>query len=147
MKVLSSQAHGALDYLLIIFLAMAPIAAELTGPYALACYGLAAAYLIVVLATDFPMGLGHFLTYRAHGRMELVSGVAFIAAPYLFGFSAINPTARLFFMAFGSALLLLWLFTDWSGRVHSEMSGDTAHNLKGESVSPTAEKTRRTPTT
>lgn len=132
MKVISPPAHGAFDYLFVVFLFVVPTAESLTGAYAGACYGLAAAYLLVVLVTDFPLGMGEIISYRTHGWLELGSGVGFIASPWLFGFSTANPTARWVFLTFGGALLLLWLLTDWSGRVPSEMTDDPGHNLRGE---------------
>ena len=135
MKVLSPPAHGVLDFFLAFVLGMAPIALGFTGVYAVVCYGLAAAYLLVVLVTDFPMGVVRLLPYRVHGGMEVVSALLFMGSPFLFGFSASNPTARTFFIVFGGLLLLLWLLTDWSGKVHSEMPADEAtRNLEGNQV-------------
>ncbi|WP_375419087.1 hypothetical protein [uncultured Hymenobacter sp.] len=132
MKWLSPTAHGALDYMLIIFLAMAPTAESATGIYAAVCYGLAGAYLLVVLATTDSMGVVEIIPYRAHGWLELVSGLIFIASPFLFRFSAAHPTARVFFMGYGAALLLLWWLTDWSGKAYSEIRDGVTHNLRGQ---------------
>ncbi len=131
MKVLSPPAHGVLDYLLVAVLGMAPTAAGFVGAYATACYLLAAAYLLVVLFTDFPMGAVRMLPYRAHGWMELISGAVFVASPFLFGFSTKNSTARTFFIAYGAVMLLMWVLTDWSGKAHSEMDSGTDQNLEG----------------
>ncbi|AMR27630.1 hypothetical protein A0257_11340 [Hymenobacter psoromatis] len=133
MKVLSPPAQGALAFLLIAFLAMAPTALNLSGPYALACYLLAGAYLVLTLLTDFPMGVVRLLSYRTYGRLEIINSLAFMGAPFLFGFAASNPTARTFFMGFGAALLVLWVLTDWSGKVHSEMADRPGKNLEGRS--------------
>lgn len=130
MKILSPPAQGALSFVLITFLAMGPTALGFTGPYAVACYLLAAAYLLLALCTDFAMGIVRLLPYRVYGRLELVSGLAFLGSPYLFGFATANSAARGFFMGFGAALLLLWALTDWSGKVHSEMS-EPDDNLEG----------------
>ncbi len=133
MKGLSPTVHGVLDYTLIIILLMAPTALGLQGPYAVACYALAAAYLLVVVTTVSPTGLVELIPYRLAGRLALVSGGAFMAAPFVFRFAAANPTARLFFTGFGSGLLLLWLLTDWSGRAKTSLSNEeTTHNLRGE---------------
>jgi len=133
MKFLSPSAQGALDYLLIIWLAMGPAALGFAGPYAVACYLLAGAYLLVVLLTDFTMGVVRVLSYRALGRLELISALVFLVSPFLVGFATANPTARTFFMSFGAALLVLWALTDWSGRVKSDMPNDKV-NLEGNQV-------------
>ncbi|MBC8083307.1 MAG: hypothetical protein H7Z21_08850 [Hymenobacter sp.] len=131
MRILSATAHGALDYLLAIALGMAPLAFALMGGYATVCYVLAGSFLVVALLTDSPMGATQLIPYRIHGGLDLVSGLVFIGSPFLFGFSAHNPTARAFFIAFGIVYLLLWLLTDWSGRVHSEMNDSPSENLAG----------------
>ena len=80
------------------------------------------------------MGVLEIIPYRAHGWLELVGGLVFIAAPFLFRFHAANPTASGFFMVYGGALLLLWGLTDWSGKARSTI-GDTnevTHNLRGQ---------------
>ena len=133
MKILSPPAQGALDYLLITWLAMGPVALGFTGAYALACYLLAGLYLLMVLVTDFTMGAVRLLPYRVLGGLELGSALVFLASPFLFGFATANPTARTFFMSFGGALLVLWALTDWSGKVHSELP-DEQDNLEGNKV-------------
>ena len=133
MNWLSPTAHGALDYALITFLALAPTAESATGAYALVCYGLAPVYLLVVLTTTDSMGVLAIIPYRVHGWLELVSGLVFVASPFLFSFYAANPMASLFFMLFGGGLLLLWGVTDWSGKAHAELGDDAVtHNLRGE---------------
>lgn len=134
MKVLSPPAQGALNYLLIAWLVMGPTALSFSGTYALACYLLAGLYLLVVLSTDFNMGVVRVLPYRMLGGLELGSALVFLASPFLFGFATANPTARTFFMSFGAALLVLWALTDWSGKANSEMSDDKPDNLEGNRV-------------
>ena len=131
MKVLSPPAQGTLDYLLIIWLAMGPTALGFTGVNSFMCYLLAGLYLLVVLATDFTMGVARLLSYRTLGGLELVSALVFIGSPFLFGFAHANPPARTFFMSFGAALLVLWALTDWSGKVNSEMMDNSGDNLEG----------------
>lgn len=120
MKVPSPAAQGIPDYLLITVMALAPITANFTGPYALACYLVAAAYLAAVLLTDFPMGVVRLFSYRTLGGLEVISGAALMLSPFIAGFATANPGARTFFLVFGGGVLLLWLLTDWSGKVHSE---------------------------
>jgi len=130
MKVFSPTGHGVSDCVLIIFLIMAPTATGFTGAYALACYLVAAAYVLVMLLTNFPLGIGR-MPYRLHGRLELISGVVLLLSPFIWGFATANPTARNFFLVFGGALLLLWVLTDWSGQTRAELTDDTTHNLVG----------------
>ncbi len=134
MKVLSPPAQGALDYLMIIGLVMTPSTLGFSGVYGFVCYLLAGLYLLVVLTTDFTMGAVRLLAYRTLGGLELVSALVFIGSPFLFGFAHANPTARTFFISYGAALLVLWVLTDWSGKVRSEMTDDLQDNLEGNRV-------------
>jgi len=113
MKVLSPAAHGVLDYMTVVFFALAPFLFELTGAYATACYVLAGGYLLITLATDFPLGVMRIIPFPVHGAFELVSGLALLAAPFIFGFSDDNPTARNLFIGSGVVFTIVWFLTDW----------------------------------
>ena len=113
MKVISPTVHGVLDYLTVAFFALAPTLFGLTGTYATVCYILAGGYLVITLLTDFPLGFLRVLPFPVHGKLELVSGLMFLAAPFLFGFADENETARNLFMGSGVVFLLVYFLTDW----------------------------------
>jgi hypothetical protein len=119
MKVLSPRVHGMLDYGTIALFALAPTIFNFDGPYATACYVLAAGYLLITLMTDFPMGVMRLIPFPMHGGLELVSGLALLAAPFLFGFHDDNHEARNFFMGMGILFLGSWLLTDWRADTHA----------------------------
>jgi hypothetical protein len=131
MKFLSPPAHGVFDFVLILLLALAPFTLDFTGPTAWTCYGLAVIYLLLVLGTDYPLGLVRLLSYRLHGGIELVSSIVLLISPYAFGFANSKPDARNFFMSVGAARLMLWWLTDWSGQVPSDMADNPHDNLAG----------------
>lgn len=118
MKVLSPTAHGVLDYLTVVFFALAPTLFDLQHPYSTAFYVLAAGYLLIAIGTDYPLGFLRMIPFPLHGGMELVSGLAFIVLPFLFGFSDEQPVARNLFIGSGIFFVLSWLMTDWKG-VHA----------------------------
>ena len=122
MKVLSPSAHGVLDYMTVIFFALAPFLFELHGTYATVCYVLAGGYLLITLLTDFPLGVMRVIPFPVHGSFELVSGPVFIIAPWLFGFADDNPTARNLFVASGLVFLVVWFLTDWKAQTRSLMT-------------------------
>ena len=122
MKVLSPSAHGVLDYMTVIFFALAPFLFELQGTYATVCYVLAGGYLLITLLTDFPLGVMRVIPFPVHGSFELVSGPVFIIAPWLFGFADDNPTARNLFVASGLVFLVVWFLTDWKAQTRSLMT-------------------------
>ena len=113
MKIISPTLHGVLDYLTCGLFAMAPSLFGFTGTYATVCYLLAGGYLVISLITNMPLGILKLLPFWLHGRLELVSGLVFIASPWLFGFAHDNGVARNFFVAMGVVFLVVFLCTRW----------------------------------
>ena len=113
MKFISPTLHGVLDYLTCGLFLLAPTIFGFTGTYATVCYILGVGYLVVSLITNMPLGAIRLLPFWLHGRLELVSGPVFIAAPWLFGFANANPLARNFFVIMGIVFLVVFLCTQW----------------------------------
>ncbi|KUG06386.1 SPW repeat domain-containing protein [Solirubrum puertoriconensis] len=113
MKILSPSAHGVLDYIVSMFFLLAPLLFDLQHPFSTAFYVLGAGYLVVALLTDYPLGWMRIIPFPMHGAMELVSGLAFIALPFIFGFSDSEPVARNLFIGSGIMFVMSWLITDW----------------------------------
>jgi hypothetical protein len=124
MKPISPTVHGVLDYMTCVFFALAPSLFGLSGAYATVCYVLAGGYLVISLLTAMPLGAIKAIPFWLHGRLELVSGLVFIASPWLFGFAE-NTTARNLFVGSGIVFLLVYSLTQWypqertAGVVHS----------------------------
>jgi len=124
MKPISPTVHGILDYMTCAFFALAPSLFGLSGAYATVCYVLAGGYLVISLLTAMPLGAIKAIPFWLHGRLELVSGLVFIASPWLFGFAE-NTTARNLFVGSGIVFLLVYSLTQWypqertAGVVHS----------------------------
>lgn len=112
MKPISPTAHGILDYLTCAFFAAAPSLFGFTGAYSTVCYLLAGGYLVISLLTNMPLGAIKAIPFWLHGKLELVSGLVFIAAPWLFGFAE-NTTARNLFVGAGVVFLLVYSLTQW----------------------------------
>jgi hypothetical protein len=124
MKIISPTLHGVLDYLTCGLFLLAPTLFGFTGTYATVCYILGAGYLLVSLITNMPLGVVKVLPFWLHGRLELVSGLVFIASPWLFGFADANGVARNFFIAMGVVFLLVFLCTQWrTQEQHSPVAG------------------------
>ncbi|HEX8329809.1 MAG TPA: SPW repeat protein [Hymenobacter sp.] len=113
MKVISPTVHGILDYGTCAFFALAPSLFDLHGTYATVCYVLAAGYLVISLLTNMPLGAMRVIPFPVHGKLELVSGLVFIASPWLFGFANDNETARNLFVGAGIVFLVVYFLTDW----------------------------------
>ena len=112
MKPISPTFHGLLDYLTCGFFLTIPSLFDLTGSLAGICYALAAGYLVVSLLTNMPLGLLKWLPFWLHGRFEMVSGLVFIASPWLFGYAG-NTTMRNLFIGVGIVFLVVFALTQW----------------------------------
>ena len=126
MKLISPTLHGVLDYATCAFCALAPTLFGLHGAYATVCYALAGGYLLVSLLTNMPLGAIRVIPFPVHGKLELVSGLVFVASPWLFGFAHDNATARNLFVAAGAVFLAVYALTDWYGQTRpAEVHGHT----------------------
>jgi hypothetical protein len=117
--------HGVLDYSTCAFFALAPTLFNLDGAYATVCYVLAGGYLVISLLTNMPLGVARVIPFPVHGKLELVSGLVFIASPWLFGFANENETARNLFVGAGLVFLVVYFLTDWAGQTRSANNGHT----------------------
>ena len=112
MKPISPTVHGILDYLTCGFFLLVPSEFDLTGTPAMVCYVLAGGYLVISLLTNMPLGLLKVIPFWLHGRFELVSGLVFIASPWIFGFAG-DATLRNLFIGVGIVFMLVFALTQW----------------------------------
>jgi hypothetical protein len=114
MKFISPKVHGIIDFLVVFFLVASPLLFGMNGFVARFTYALALVHLLLTLLTDFSAGLFRVITLRLHGIIELIVGVALI----VLGFTLFKDTGtgKIFYIAFGAAVLLTWLFTDYKGK-------------------------------
>jgi hypothetical protein len=113
MKFISPRIHGYIDYLVVLFLIGSPMIFGLNGFVAIFTYALAVVHLILTLLTNFSAGVIKIIPFPFHGIIELIVGIAlFILALTLFKDSG---NGKLFYICFGAAVLLTWLFTDYKG--------------------------------
>ncbi|OGX82182.1 hypothetical protein BEN47_18725 [Hymenobacter lapidarius] len=128
MKPISPLVHGVLDYSTCAFFALAPSLFNLNGAYATICYVLAGGYLVVSLLTNMPLGAARVIPFPVHGKLELVSGLVFIASPWLFGFANENETARNLFVGAGLVFLVVYFLTDWYAQTQG---ANSSHTISG----------------
>jgi hypothetical protein len=89
MRVISTKAHGVLDYLMGILLIASPWlfnfymgAAETWIPVILG-----AAVILYSLVTNYEMSISPVISMRTHLTLDLLSGILLAASPWIFGFS------------------------------------------------------------
>ena len=112
MKILSPFAHAILDYGLAVAFLLAPSVLDMTGTAAALSHTVGIAYIAVSLFTRYPLGLFKVIAFPTHGVLESLMAVGWVAAPWLFGFSA-DTGARNFFVMAGIGLLLVAAITDY----------------------------------
>jgi len=112
MKILSARVHGYLDYITVVGFALAPALLGLEGLPKYVCYGLAGVHLFLTLLTDFPLGAAKLVPCRIHGLIELIVSITLVVLPWVLGF-ATNPAARIFFVAIGVTIFVVWLLTNY----------------------------------
>jgi hypothetical protein len=123
MRVLKPLAHGMVDYLMVIILAIGPGVAGFTGAQAKLCYALAVVHFLLTIITNFPLGVLKTLPFWLHGAVEIVVAVLLIVLPWIANFSR-GVLSRNFFVMIGFLIALIFVLTDY--RRVKAVSVDTA---------------------
>lgn len=121
MKILSPVAHGVIDIAFITVVAMAPIMLDLVPAVDTACFVMAGGYLLLTLMTDFRYGLIRLVPYPVHGWLDLLTGIALVAAAFIFGFES-GSAERNLFLALGIVSIVTWFITDWRAQTSTMMT-------------------------
>lgn len=102
---ISRRQHGVADYLYVPAVAAAPELAGFTSPTAARlARAFSASALVSALCTRAEWGVVKVVPYRTHLAVDAVTGLAALAAPWLFGF-ADDARARNTFLAMGVVAL------------------------------------------
>ena len=113
MKFISPKIHGIIDYLVVVFLLASPSIFGFTGLLAYFTYALGIIHLLLTITTKYSAGLIKILPFTLHGTVEFVVGIVLIVLAYtLFND---NPAGKLYYVIFGTVVLLTWLVTDYKG--------------------------------
>lgn len=112
MKFLNPRVHGYVDYVAVALLALAPTLFAFSGVAAAICYLAAIGMLGLSLCTAYPLGMARLVPFTIHGAIEFVGSIAFVVAPWLFGFD-VTASARNFFVLFGIAMFGLYMITNY----------------------------------
>lgn len=107
-KLIPTRIHGVLDYLTGLVLIAIPLLFNWPQPEAMIFMALGAAALVYSLITRYELGVFKLLPMTAHLVLDLLSGLALVALPFL-GFVA--PDLRPWFWVFGAFEIVVALFT------------------------------------
>jgi hypothetical protein len=111
MKIISNEAHAAIDYLTVFIFALAPLVIGLTAAAAIVSYVLAAVHLSMTLVTDMPFSPLKLVSIRLHALVELLVGPVLVVGGLLLQW----PTpARMFFVAMGVIIFVVWLLSRYA---------------------------------
>jgi hypothetical protein len=112
MKALSARAHGVIDYVAVVFFAIAPFLFGFGGTPMIVSFVLAGLHLLLTLFTAFPLGAVKAIPFTVHGGVEGLIAPSLVLLPWVLRFSDVLA-ARWFFVAAGVALGLTWFTTDY----------------------------------
>jgi hypothetical protein len=113
MKFISPKIHGMIDYFVVALLLVSPFFFGFTGILAIFTYALAIVHLLLTILTDYPLGIFKVIPAAIHAAIELLVGIILIVLAYTF-FND-NANGKLFYVIFGTIVLLTWLVTDYKG--------------------------------
>ncbi|TWI98731.1 hypothetical protein JN11_02919 [Mucilaginibacter frigoritolerans] len=119
MKFISPTIHGLIDYLVVVFLLTSPATFGFTGLLAGFTYVIGIIHLLLTICTEYKLGIFKFIPLTIHSGIELMMGVLLIVIAYTL-FSN-NSEGKLFYVIFGTVILLTWLFTDYKGIHHKKV--------------------------
>jgi hypothetical protein len=115
MRFLSPTIHGFIDYAAAIALIVAPfLLLPDTAPAIATWFSVAAgsALILYSLITDYSASVRKALPFSVHLIIDLLAGIAFVAAPFVLGFEGIT---KLYYLVMGAAVILVVLVTDPNG--------------------------------
>jgi hypothetical protein len=112
MKFISPAIHGIIDILVVIFLLASPTLFGFTELVVRFTYALATVHLLLTLLTRYDIGIFKVIPLPAHGSIELIVGIALIILAYTW--FRHDVTGKLYYILFGTIVLLTWFCTDYS---------------------------------
>ena len=112
-KPIKPRAHGVIDYGFLAMNLAAPSLLGLKGAAKKLCYLFGGVQGGLNAMTDQPLALKRLVPFRTHGTVELLSGPAFVALPWLTG-ALRDPRARNYFLVLGAILATVYNLTDWN---------------------------------
>jgi len=117
MKFISPKIHGLIDYLVVAFLLASPTFFGFTGLLATFTYALAAVHFLLTVFTNYPLGIVKVIPVSLHATVEVLVGIALIVLAYTL-FKDNAEGSKLYYVIFGTVVLLTWMVTDYVGASH-----------------------------
>ena len=109
MRFLNDKVHGVIDYAAAIALMVMPFVLGFTGIAMMLSVAGGAALFLYSLLTSYSLSARNAIPFGVHLVIDFIAGVAFVAAPFLFGFEGIVQT---YYFVMGGAVILVVLLTN-----------------------------------
>lgn len=89
MKFIDTKTHGYMDYLMGIFLIVAPWIFRLdpNAPEGIILIVLGVAAIVYSLITRYELGMAKVISMKTHLTLDVLSGILLAASPWIFGFA------------------------------------------------------------
>lgn len=108
MKFITPTIHGVLDYIAALALIAIPFVLGFNGLCLWLSVTGGAGLIIYSLATDCAFSIAKTIPFNVHIVFDLLAAVAFIVAPFIFGFSGVT---QLYYIVMGIGVLAVVAFT------------------------------------
>lgn len=110
--MIKSRLHGTIDYLVVIFLLVAPRIFHLENTTALYTYILAGIHFTLSICTNYEYGLVRFIPFKIHGQVELGVSIALVGLGFYLG-GLDGDASKNFYICFAIAVFVVWALTDY----------------------------------
>lgn len=112
MPKLNSKTHGIIDYVVVIFLWLAPTLFNLPLLTSGFTYVLGLIHMTLTLTTEFELGLIRRIPLKVHGLIELIVSLVLVPVAFLLN-SLEGERSKHFYLFFALAVFLTWMLTDY----------------------------------
>lgn len=114
MKIISPKIHAILDYVVAIFLIVAPNLIDLSGFATNFSIALGIIHFILTLVTSFKGGVTKLVPFPIHGIIELIVGLTLMVLAFtIFGTS---KTDHFYFACLGVAIIAVYILTNYKAK-------------------------------
>ncbi|RYD93861.1 MAG: hypothetical protein EOP54_18505, partial [Sphingobacteriales bacterium] len=111
MKLISPKLHGIIDYMLIIFLFLSPVAFNMTKDTSSQVYTIAVLQMVLTVITNYSYGMFRAIPLKLHGVIELLLSVGMVVAA--FTILKYDERAKGYYAGLGIFWFIVVVFSDY----------------------------------
>lgn len=114
MKIISPKIHGVLDYVVVIFLIVAPYIFDLSPLAKTFSIVLGAIHFLLTIFTAFKSGLVKVIPFPIHGLIELLVSIALVILAFTIFSSHI--TDHFYYACLAVSIFIVFILTDYKAK-------------------------------